>query len=543
MKATNTNNQPTRHVFLNMKHAPGIRMSLAVLIVACILPVALVSALLIYNFYGHERAQLTVNAVSRARAMASVVDRDFGNIQASLLALSTSPFLANGDLRGFHTQAVSALRNMHAESIVVLGPTGRLLLSTSRDFEAPLPNLVNPPELMRFLETGKPGVSDLFVGPLSGRLILLITLPIKRNGLLAYTLNATLAPAQLMSVLTEQTLPDTWRAVIIDSTGRAAARTHEMKNFFGKKVSPDLLQRMSVSGEDAFESRTLEGRSVLTVYSRSPLTRWTVALGLPLDELTAGLRQTLVWLIIATFAALVIGLALAWLIGGRIARSIGSLTKTAAALGAGERLIIPNLHFREANQLRQALLAAAANLQQARYDSHHDALTGLANRALFHIVVSKQLALCQRNKTELVILYIDLDGFKKVNDTHGHASGDMLLRAVSSRIKAATRDSDIAARLGGDEFAVALIHTDLKNAAAFAERLIEMISEPYQIGEISAEISASVGIAGYPISAKDVNTLMKNADYAMYKAKSMGKRRACTAEKAASEAIMQTPMS
>lgn len=529
METTNTSDQPTQHKFLNMKHAPGIRTSLAVLVVACILPVALVSALLIYDFYRHERTQLTTNAISRARAMVSVVDRDFANIQAALQALSTSPSLANGDLGGFHAQAVSALRNMQAESIVVLGPTGRLLLSTSRNFEAPLPNLVNPPELMRFLETATPGVSDLFVGPLSGRLILLITSPVKRNGLLKYTLNATLAPSQLMRVLTEQRLPDSWRGVIIDSTGRAAARTHEIKKFFGKKVSPELLQRMSVLGEDAFESRTLEGLSVLTVYSRSPLTKWTVALGLPLDELTAGLRQTLAWLIVFTFAALVIGLVLAWLIGGRIARSITALTNVTTALGTGEQLIIPSLHFREANELRQAMLGAATNLQQARYDSHHDALTGLANRALFHIVVNQQLALCQRNKTELAILYIDLDGFKTVNDTQGHALGDMLLRAVCSRITGAIRDSDIAARLGGDEFAVALIHTDLKNAVAFAERLIEIISEPYQIGEIGVGISASVGIAGYPVSAKDVDTLLKSADHAMYKAKGMGKRRACTA--------------
>jgi diguanylate cyclase (GGDEF)-like protein len=505
-------------------------MSLALLVVGCVLPIALVSAFLISNFYGHERTQLTTNAISRARAMASVVDRDFANIQAALLALSTSPFLASDDLSGFHAQAVRALGNMQAESIVLLDPTGRLLLSTSRNVEAPLEKLVNPPELTRFLEAGKAGVSDLFVGPLSGHLILLISLPVKRNGVTAYTLNASLAPVQLMSVLTEQRLPDSWRAVIIDSTGYAAARSHGMKKFFGKKVSPALLQRMSVSGEDAFESTTLEGIPVVTVYSRSPLTRWTVALGLPLDELTAGLRRTLAWLIVVTFASLVIGLALAWLIGGRIARSITALTRTTRALGSGEQLTIPNLQFREANELRQALLDAATNLQQAKYESHHDALTGLANRALFHIVVNQQLALCQRNRTELAVLYIDLDGFKAVNDTHGHATGDQLLRAVSIRIKGALRDSDIAARLGGDEFAVALVHIDLKNANAFAERLIEIISAPYQLGTIGAAISASIGVAGYPVSATDIDTLLKNADHAMYKAKGMGKRRACKAE-------------
>lgn len=510
--------------------APGIRMSLAMLVVGCILPIALVAAFLIHNFYGHERTQLTTNAISRARAMVSVVDRDFANVQAALLALSTSPFLADDDLGGFHAQAVRALRHMQAESIVVLGPRGRLLLSTSRQFEAPLPNLVNPPELTRFLETGKPGISDLFVGPLSGRLILLITVPVKRNGVIAYTLNATLAPAQLMSVLSEQRLPRSWRAVIIDSSGHAAARSHGMDKFFGKKVSPDLLRRLGGADEAVFESTTLEGIPVVTVYSRSTLTRWTVALGLPVHELTAGLRRTLAWLIVVTFAALVIGLALAWLIGGRIARSITALTRTTIALGVGATPDFPALHFREARELHQALVDAAANLQQAQYASQHDALTGLPNRVLFHIVVNQQLALCQRDTTKLAILYIDLDGFKFVNDTHGHAAGDELLRAVSVRIKGAIRDSDIATRLGGDEFALALIYTDLEHATAFAGRLIEIISAPYQLGDIGVRISASVGVAGYPVSATDVDTLLKNADHAMYKAKGMGKRRACAAE-------------
>lgn len=513
--------------------APGIRMSLAALVVGCILPIAVVAAFLISNFYGHERTQLTTNALSRARAMSSVVDRDFATTQAALQALSTSPFLASDNLGGFHAQAVGALRNMAAESIVVLGPTGRLLLSTSRKFGAPPPTLVNPPLLKRFLESGKPGISDLFVGPLSGRLILLITVPVKRKGVVVYTVNATLAPAQLMDVLTEQRLPSSWRAVIIDSSGHAAARTHGMNKFFGKKVSPDLLQRLGVADEAVFESTTLEGMRVVTVYSRSTLTRWTVALGLPVGELTARLRQTLAWLIVVTFAALVIGLALAWFIGGRIARSITALTRTTIALGSGETPAFPELHFREANELRQALLDAAASLEQAQYASHHDALTGLPNRVLFRLVVDKQLALCQRDGTKLAILYIDLDGFKFVNDTHGHAAGDELLRAVSTRIKGAIRDSDVATRLGGDEFAVALIHTDLEHAATFAERLIEIISAPYRLGEIGARISASVGVAGYPVSATDVDTLLKNADHAMYKAKGMGKRRACTAETAA----------
>jgi diguanylate cyclase (GGDEF)-like protein len=340
-----------------------------------------------------------------------------------------------------------------------------------------------------------------------------------------YSLNATVDPHQLSSVLKDQKLPSSWRVGVIDSAGGIVARTHDAEKFVGKKVTQALLQRMSRSDEDAFESQTLEGVPVLTAYSRSPSTRWSVALGMPLKELTAGLRQTLAWLIVATFAALLGGLSLAWFIGGRIARSITALTRPALALGSGQRLAIPSLHFREANQMRQALLDAGATLDRAQYDAQHDVLTGLANRVLFHIVVNQQLAMCRRNATELAVLYVDLDGFKAVNDTHGHAVGDQLLRAVAARIKSSIRESDVAARLGGDEFAIALIHAGLDNAKTFADKLMEIVSNPYRIGDVETKVSASIGVAAFPVSATDVDTLLKKADHAMYQAKAFGKQR------------------
>ncbi len=517
-----------RDPHLSEVRTPSIRMSLASLVIGCVLPVVLVSAFLIFNFYEHEQIQLTNNAISRARAMISNVDRGFASTQAALQALGTSHRLTSGDLRGFHARATEELRNLHAENIIVIDPSGQLLLSTWVPFGTPLPKLAKPSLRKRILETGEPIVSNLFLGPVTHHPIFAIEVPVKREGALIYTLAATIAPAQLSSVLTEQKLPNSWRAAIVDHSGSLVARTHGIDKLLGKKASSDLLQRMSLSGEAGFKSKTLEGIPVLSVYSKSPVTGWAVVIGMPLGELTAGLRQTLTWLILATISALTIGLALAWYLSGRITRSITALTQSAVALGFGERPTIPPLHFREANQLRQALLDAATTLHQAKYDAQHDALTGLANRALFHIVITQQLALCQRNSAELAILYIDLDGFKTVNDTHGHALGDQLLRDVSVRLKRAIRKSDIAARLGGDEFVIALIHSSLENANAFAGKLIEIISEPYRLGVIEAHISASIGIAGYPRSATDVDILLKNADHAMYMAKSLGKGRVST---------------
>ena len=499
------------------------------LVVGCILPLAFVSAFLIFNFYEHEQDQLINNGISRARAMIYAVDRGFASTQAALQALATSHRLAHGDLSGFHRRAIEELPNIRAENIVVLDATGQLLLTTARRFGEPLPKAAAPAILKRTLEMGKPGVSDLFFGPESDHLVIAIPVPVKLDGSTIYTLMATVSPAQVSTVLTEQELPASWRAAITDSTGNLVARNHDIESFLGKKVGPNVLQRMSVSDEGGFENKTLDGVPAITIYSRSRSTKWAVVLGIPIDELTAGLRQTLIRLIIATFSALVIGLLLAWYIGGRVARSVTALVKPALALGSGETITMPALHFKEANELGRALLDAATTLRQSRYEAHHDVLTGLANRTLFHTIVNQQLALCQRNNGRLAILYIDLDGFKAVNDTHGHAMGDQLLHAVSVRIKGAIRNSDIAARFGGDEFAIALIQSDIENAKAFACRLIETISDTYQIGKVEAQVSASIGVAGYPVSAKDIDTLLKNADQAMYKAKALGKRRVCVA--------------
>ncbi len=510
--------------FPNQLRTPAVRNSLALLAIGCVLPIALVAGFLIINYYNHQRQQLTVNAISRARAMMAIVDHDFASTQSALQALATSRLLAAGDLEGFHVQAREAVQNMQARNIVLLSPTGRFLLTTLRPYGEPLPMQSIPPNLMRALATGKPAVSDLFKGRMTGGQVFSIGVPVRRDGATIYSLNATVTPGQLSGVLAEQKLPATWRAAITDSSGSIVARTHDIAKFLGKPVVPDLWQRMSVSNEGGFESRTLDGIAVLTVYSRSPATKWAVVMGIPLDEVTAGLSQTVTMLIGASIAALAAGLMLAWYIGGRIASSIKGLMQPARALGSGTAVTIPPLHFREAEEMGLALLDADATLRQVQYEAHHDVLTGLPNRTLFHIFINRQLALCRREQTNLAILYLDLDGFKSVNDTHGHAVGDLLLHAVATRITHAIREADIAARLGGDEFAIALLHSNVEHARAFAGKLIDTISAPYLIGDIQAQVSASIGVAGYPASASDIDTLLKHADRAMYKAKELGKR-------------------
>lgn len=504
---------------------PRIERKLAKLVIGCVLPLACVAALLIYNFYVYEQEQVVKNTIVRARLMINSVDRSFASSQASLQALATSRRLAGGDLKGFYDRATEALVTMHVDGIVVVDSDAQLLIATNRPFGAALPRLKNAPLLQRVLETEQPSVSNLYVGPLNGKFIYAVGVPVFEQHKISYLLAATAGAETLKHVLTEQNFPDTWRSTIADSTGTIVTRTHESEKFAGRKVLPTLLRQLGSADEGSYNGNNRDGVPVITVYSKSPSSGWVVAIAMPTSELTSGLRRTMAGLIVATMGALAIGVWFASVISARIVDSIADLGVGAKVVGQRGMPSFARLRFQEAVELGEQLVEAASNLDAAQYDADHDGLTGLANRNLFRVRVATSLARSQRNETGLAVLFIDLDGFKVVNDVNGHAAGDQLLTEVAKRIHGSIRASDFAARLGGDEFAIALTDASITNAAMFAGKLIDEISRPYELGSVVASVSASVGVAAFPETTADVETLLSAADEAMYLAKKAGGRR------------------
>jgi len=165
-----------------------------------------------------------------------------------------------------------------------------------------------------------------------------------------------------------------------------------------------------------------------------------------------------------------------------------------------------------------------ASEEQIRQLAHFDAQTRLPNRNLLMQLLHHALAKTQRLGTPLAVLFIDLDGFKNVNDTLGHEAGDFLLAAFAQRLGNCLRKSDTAARLGGDEFIVVLDDFDGPSAVrAIAERVLLAASTPFQVESHECIVSASLGVAMYPQAGADVDTLIKNADKAMYFAKQAGR--------------------
>ena len=153
-----------------------------------------------------------------------------------------------------------------------------------------------------------------------------------------------------------------------------------------------------------------------------------------------------------------------------------------------------------------------------------DPLTGLANRSCFNTRTNEMILLSTRVGQSLHLFMIDLDGFKEINDTHGHHAGDELLRQVAYRLKDASRESDFLARLGGDEFGLLQIGSPhLASSGVLAAKLVACLAHPFDIGGVAVQISASVGIASSPEDGTDPDDLLKKADLALYKAKSAGR--------------------
>lgn len=191
---------------------------------------------------------------------------------------------------------------------------------------------------------------------------------------------------------------------------------------------------------------------------------------------------------------------------------------------AGGRLggyIFTVMDMTDAVRLRQQVAQAEERENALAYS---DALTGLPNRQLFNDRLNMALAQAYRQLGKVALFFLDLDGFKQVNDQMGHDYGDMLLKQVAQRLQTCVRQTDTVARLGGDEFTIILAIRDRRDAEQVAEKILKTIREPYDLsGKIASKVGTSIGIALYPQDGAQAADLMKKADNAMYSAKQSGK--------------------
>jgi len=202
------------------------------------------------------------------------------------------------------------------------------------------------------------------------------------------------------------------------------------------------------------------------------------------------------------------------------ATSKTKLSKTTQSLlkEANERLIIASINAQT--------MAESAELakEQMSHIAGHDYLTGLPNRLLLNDRMAQSIAFAQRHSKKVALVFMDLDHFKHINDSLGHAVGDALLKSIAKRLQACVRRSDTVCRQGGDEFVVLLNEVEnVPDAVVMAEKIIEAMSQPHLVSGHQLHVTFSIGISVYPDDGKDLETVARNADAAMYQAKEKGR--------------------
>ena len=183
-----------------------------------------------------------------------------------------------------------------------------------------------------------------------------------------------------------------------------------------------------------------------------------------------------------------------------------------------EQLVVATIRAQTQAETAEQIAAKMSHLAE------HDYLTGLPNRALMDDRLERSIALAQRHGNQVALLYLDIDNFKDINDSLGHAAGDQLLQSIAKRLQACVRFSDTVSRQGGDEFVVLLTDVEGEHGAVLAaQKLIAAMVEPHRIGAHSLHVTLSIGISLYPDHGTDKETIIRNADTAMYFAKHKGR--------------------
>jgi signal transduction histidine kinase len=359
---------------------PTIRSQLTRVVIAAALPLWLASALLLYQVQREERALIERDAAAAARTVMVAVDRDLASAETAAQVLAESPYLLSDELFAFYAKAGVVARSNFGSNVVLSDATGQQVLNTMRPFGDSLPRHGNPELVQRVFATGKPAISDVYIGAVRKSPVVSIDVPVTRNGSVIYDLSIGIFPDRLGETLQQERLPENWVAAIFDSQGVIVARTRAAAQFVGQKGAPALVEAMAAADEGMVETQTLEGISVSSLFTRSQVSNWAVAIGVPSAELTAPLWRSLGLSAGGTLLLMAIGIVVARLLAERLARPIRSVAEAALACGRGEAIDLAPLGFKEADDLAAALAEGSRLIKERT--SERDQAEGERQRVL-----------------------------------------------------------------------------------------------------------------------------------------------------------------
>jgi two-component sensor histidine kinase len=330
-------------------------MRLALLVAGTTLPMILFAAGVIYLHHMHEREAAFGRVLETVRGIRLVLDTELQGITSGLEALAASQSLARGDLDAFRSSAEAFLSPFPEGAAISLATRdGRQLLNTAVAAGDPLPMRVNRLSIEEVFRTGRPAYSSLLVGSGTSQHIVTVSVPVVRNGTVVNELSFNPPLAFFQNIIQQLRPSDAWTMSMFDRTGVNFARVPNPEQTIGQRASPTLYPHLFQHDEAKVETVSLEGVPVLTAFTRSPLTGWTVAAGLSVASLTDPLWQALAITASVGLVMLAIGLAFALSMAARIARG--------EALHA---LLVNELNHRVKNTLTTVQSIAAQTFRQA----------------------------------------------------------------------------------------------------------------------------------------------------------------------------------
>jgi len=357
---------------------------------ACVLPVWLCAGVLVYFAYEGKKALLEERMAETARGLALAVDRELTIVLAAAEGLTTSPALAGDDFAAFRVQVRQVLPGYPHSDIVVADRDGQQVFNSYLPEGRPLPRRGVPETVRRVFETGRPSISNLFRGAVTGRALISLDMPVFQGGQVRYDLGMTVPAARFGDLLTRLGLPADWVASVLDDRRQVVARTHDIERLLGQPAGaalPHLAEGQTASG--VFEAVNLDGVPVLAVLARAGATGWAVAVSVPRAVLLADLWTWLGWTAGGMALLFLLGLALALSIGRGIADSIKALLPPAQALGEGRPVAAGHFDLAETENVGRALERASRLLQHR--DAERDAAEARRDAAEARLAESERI--------------------------------------------------------------------------------------------------------------------------------------------------------
>lgn len=495
----------------------GFRVWLLVLTLFACLPMLLFSVISL-GMLMQSQGEVERNRLSRAAtALAGTLERHLAARASMLAAIVSSPAAKNGDMKMVYAHAKRIVEQYPRFSSITLADTeGTILFSTLQPLGTHLPKTQDMELLRRVLETRQPQVSGVFQGTISHRKVTVLGVVLTTNTGKRYCLENVLPVAELEVILAQQHFSDIWSSAIF-GRGEVIACHGPIAVGYGGSLGAPRGEGGAAATEHLCEPQA--GDLVETALANVGNWGWTVAVSVPERAFAAPLHWLLLKFGIVGALCLLAAIAASLWLASRLSRDVTRLAMASAAMtSSGQPAFDEGIIIREMGEVRACLLAAHEREEQAM----HDPLTGLAGRARFWELARELEREARDPQWGLAILFIDLDGFKHVNDRHGHERGDWILQHTAAAVHASIRDKDVAGRLGGDEFAVCLsaARTNLRQAAtAIAERIVG------KVRYLGYGIGCSIGVALCQDCTPTLTECLKVADQAMYEAKRLGKNR------------------